>query len=117
MDTDQNRLLFFPICVHPCQSAAQTGFGLSTPTHFTFFSFRFDTRYGFSVARSPALSCTSQFHVTNVWPSSVGIRFDKTYVPGSRSVKYAVPLRSVITDCTEGPVSFRSASRAAFRAR
>ena len=66
------------------------------PKHFTFLSFRFETRYGFSVARSPALTCTSQFHVTRVWPSSVGIRFVKTYVPGPRSVKYAVPFTSTI---------------------
>jgi hypothetical protein len=65
--------------VHPAPTFAgfylpldsQTGSGFSTATHFTFLSFRFETRYGFSVARSPGFTCTSQFQVALVDPISV----------------------------------------------
>jgi len=64
--------------IHLRQFALQTGMGFSMPTHFTNRSLRFEIWYGFSEARSLVLNCTSQFHVTSVWPNSVGTRFDTT---------------------------------------
>src|SRR5687767_15499532 len=79
---------------------SHAGSGFSTPTHLTRRSLRFETRYGFSVAKSLCFTCTSQFQETAFWPNSVGMTFVKTKVPGPRSVKNAVPFRSVMTDIT-----------------
>jgi len=55
---------------------SQTGSGRSTPTHFTLRSLRFETRYGFSVARSPVFTWTSQFHTTLFDSISAGNRLE-----------------------------------------
>src|SRR5437667_3196812 len=91
--------------VVPFNHFSQTGSGRSTISHFTFGSFSFDRVNGrrMAIARWVALTSRSHAQRTLLAPVSLPNRFEIVYAPGSISVKYAVPFRSVMIDKTLFP--------------